>query len=736
MKRFSKNISEVQSSLMNSRYEPEKIKGKKRPFRYESDVVITLDLECTSGFMDPKTKEIEGYKKGKSEAYWNSKIPVCVPYIWMVAIEDDVYYGRELGELRELFEVFPSDTHFICYVHNLGYDFSFLQNEFDFIDVFGREERHPMKATFDEFKNIELRCSYTLTQLKLEAWGKKLGLPKAVGELDYNIIRTPLTSLTEKELFYCERDVQVMVKGLREYKKKYLHLKDVPLTQTGEVRIPIRNMVLSYKKLHKKIVKLIPKNNHMYDLMKKAFAGGYTHANFIYVKETIKDGGSHYDFASSYPAVMCSEKFPMSPFVKDIFDKTKIDEKAYLMKVRYEHIRASKYNHYISVSKCTKKSENGHFNVDNGRLISADYIETVITEQDYLIIKDSYKYSRMEVLECYSSKKEYLPKCIVEFVLNLYANKTMYKDVEEMIDVYNQSKQFINSVFGMMVTDFLYDAITYMLGHWDTVEKKPEEVEKYLDELRGSKENQVFLAYQWGVWITAYARKNLWDCILENDSNVVYDDTDSIFMIGEADFSWYNERITNKLKVMCETYDIDFSLTRPKTPKGKEKPLGIFERETDWSEFCTLGAKRYCYRERPKKDDNDIYGGDGKLHLTVAGINKDAVLVLNDDIENFTEETVFDKDFQISNGELKNHPVLFKYYDENESDGYVRGVNKKLVTYVDNMGTVVWGDGYVSTYNHGIVMRPTSYSMSMAEMFITLITATSGVKRNFLKCIG
>lgn len=700
MKRFLKITQEVQASLTNDRYEPEKKKGKKIPFKYESDVVIALDLEATSGFMDKKTKEIEGYIKGKSEEYWNNKVPVCVPYIWMLAFADFRYYGRELSELRTLLKEFPSDTHFIIFVHNLGYDLSFLQNEFNFIDVFGREERHPMKATFEEFPNIELRCSYTLTQMKLEVWGKKLGLHKAVGDLDYNILRTPWTPLSEKELFYCERDVEVMVKGLREYCKKYTHIKDIPLTQTGEVRQPIKKLILNNKELHKKIVKLIPKNFHMYDMMKKAFAGGYTHANFIYAKEVVEDGGSHYDFTSSYPAVMCSEKFPMTPFIKDLFDNTKLDEKAYLMKVRYEHIRASKYNHYISISKCTKKSEDGHFEVDNGRLISADYIEIVITEQDYLTIKDSYKYKRMEILECYSSKKEYLPKEIVEFVLNLYANKTKYKDVKGMEDIYNQAKEFINSCFGMMVTDFLYDVITYKYGYWDTEEKTPEEVEKYLQELRGRKDYQVFLAYQWGVWITAYARKNLWDCILSCDGNVLYCDTDSIFMIGDSDFSWYNERITNKLKKMCTFYKINFELTRPKTPKGVEKPLGIFDREEDWTEFVTLGAKRYCYRSKE----------DGELHLTVAGINKEAVKVLNDDIKNFNEYLVFDKDAE--------------------------GVNKKILIYVDDMEPVVWGDGYTSTYKHGIVMRPTSYSMSLTDTFITLITATSGVKRKFLKCVG
>lgn len=698
--KYWKDIEEFQikKKVTSKNYDKSGRGAKKLPWEYESDIIINFDLESTSAFINEKG-EMEKYIKGKSEVYWNKKTPVSCPYIWMISIEDEVYYGRYLEEVVDFLKLLPKDVHFIIFVHNLAFDFYFLQNVLKFENVFGREQKHPIKASCVDFPNIEFRCSYTLTGLSLEAWGKKIGLPKAVGDLEYNEIRTPLTQLTERELFYCERDVVVMYKGISQYLKKYGHLKDIPLTQTGEVRRVVKSRMLANKNLQNKLIKLIPKTAHMYDAMKKTFAGGYTHANYLYSGTVLDVGGSHYDFASSYPAVMCSEKFPMTPFEKDFFNKDEIEEKAFLMRVRYEQLRPKTYNHFISESKCLRKSDDFHFVVDNGRVISADYIEIWVTEQDYITIKESYKYSKMKVLECYSSKKDYLPKEFVSYVLELYANKTMYKDVDGMEEIYNQSKQFINSLFGMCVTDFIYDEVSYDNGEWSTNEKTVEDVEDYLKELQTKNQNRTFVAYQWGVWITAYARRNLWKCILSCDKEVVYCDTDSIFLIGDKDFSWYNKEVTDKLRKCCEYHKIDFELTRPKTPKGKEKPLGIFDREEDWDEFITLGAKRYCYRSSEDKE----------LHLTVSGINKAAVKVLNDDIRNFNEDLVFDKDAD--------------------------GVSKKLRIYIDDMDTVMWGDGYVSNYKYGIALRPTSYSMSITDQYLELLSSILTLK-NYLNCIG
>lgn len=49
----------------------------------------------------------------------------------------------------------------------------------------------------------------------LRAMGETCGLPKAVGDWDYTIVRTPETPLTEDELFYARRDVQVIPQYLQ-----------------------------------------------------------------------------------------------------------------------------------------------------------------------------------------------------------------------------------------------------------------------------------------------------------------------------------------------------------------------------------------------------------------------------------------------------------------------------------------------------------------------------------------
>ena len=49
----------------------------------------------------------------------------------------------------------------------------------------------------------------------LRAMGETCGLPKAVGDWDYSLVRTPDTPLTDEELFYARRDVQVIPQYLQ-----------------------------------------------------------------------------------------------------------------------------------------------------------------------------------------------------------------------------------------------------------------------------------------------------------------------------------------------------------------------------------------------------------------------------------------------------------------------------------------------------------------------------------------
>ena len=158
-----------------------------------------------------------------------------------------------------------------------------------------------------------------LTRQSLANWAKneKLPIKKLVGDLDYTILRTPKTKITDTELQYCINDVLVMYHGLLKYKAKYEHICDIPLTQTGEVRRVIQNKMNCKEeyKYRKNCIELIPRTLDEYKRLVDIFCGGYTHANFIHARKIIENVECK-DIASSYPTVMCLEKYPMTRFIK------------------------------------------------------------------------------------------------------------------------------------------------------------------------------------------------------------------------------------------------------------------------------------------------------------------------------------------------------------------------------------------------------------------------------------
>lgn len=66
----------------------------------------------------------------------------------------------------------------------------------------------------------------------------------------------------------------------------------------------------------------------------------------------------------------------------------------------------------------------------------------------------------------------------------------------------------------------------------------------------------------------------------------------------------------------------------PKTVKGVEKPLGVYEYEGIYDTFKTMGAKKYAYVQ------------DEKLSITISGVTKKAAESMNS-IEEFCRGHVF-----------------------------------------------------------------------------------------------
>ena len=187
---------------------------------------------------------------------------------------------------------------------------------------------------------------------------------------------------------------------------------------------------------------------------------------------------------------------------------------------------------------------------------------------------------------------------------------------------YQVSKGMLNALFGMCVMDVVRDSVIYSneSGWVET----PGNVEELVSEYN-TKGNR-FLFYPWGVWITAYARRNLFSSILEAGVDYVYSDTDSIKLKNAEKhseyFEKYNKDIINKVNDVLDFYKIPREMATPKTKDGVEKPLGVWDYEGKYDLFKTIGAKRYMWYglTKPGKDGKEEYVAE--LSLTVSGINK------------------------------------------------------------------------------------------------------------------
>lgn len=369
------------------------------------------------------------------------------------------------------------------------------------------------------------------------------------------------------------------------------------------------------------MIQSIPMSVREYNQLKNAFQGGFTHANPWYANRVCNNVTS-FDFTSSYPAVMVAEKFPMSR--GEYIDITSTEQfykniELYccLFDIEFTEIESTvTFENYISSSRCWTLEKP---QVANGRVVRASLLRTTITEQDFLIIRKMYRWKTCRVGNFCRYQKFYLPTDFVKSVLKLYSDKTTLKNVSGKEIEYLAAKEQLNACYGMTVTDPVRPVIKYV-NDWPKEPPKPDVINGVKDY---NDDSSRFLCYQWGVWITAYARRNLFSGILECGNDYVYADTDSIKIMNPDDhlqyIEKYNKMITEQLNRACKHHGIDPELTRPKTIKGTPKPLGVWDFDGEYARFKTLGAKRYMF-EYSLDERNKEHRGE--LSITVSGLNK------------------------------------------------------------------------------------------------------------------
>ena len=703
---------------------------RKRKYYYYCDDILCFDMEVCNFFVNEKTGQIysiedifkeAGYMPERIEELFATLQAGALPYIWQCSIEDWVTYGRDLNEYQELLDYIAmkmegAEAH--MFVHNLSYEYSFLKSELPLEKKFFTEARNPLKFNY---KNLIFRCSHRLTNLSLAKWGEKIGVPKAVGDLNYHALYSPLTDLDNKSMGYCEQDLRVMIAGLKQYRAEYGHIKEIPWTQTGRVRRDIRSLNKSVRGFNRQVAYCQPKTAEEWKVQHATYSGGLTLCNPKAAGKVIYDDVSM-DRKSAYPACML-EKFPNSEFIKVPYDPIWEDGNHHICLVEFTNLKAKYSMTPLSSAKRimikgavygddgyfekvkNKKGKKKLWTLNNGKIKFAKRLAMYVTEVDMRLINAFYTYSECKIHSHRFATSDYLPKHIVMYMLDLYEAKTKLKHSDP--ELYMRAKELLNCIYGLMSSALCRDQIEEIDYDYRTVHLTREQEEKELQRLQKFPENNV-MPYSWGLYITAYQRWALMSTILEVASvsdtleeginKCHYTDTDSTK--GEyrekemAKFEEINQRIIEWTKERCKAQDIPFEKTCPKDDQGVPQQLGIWENDAIYrGGIKYLGAKRYAF----KKKETD------PVSITIAGVPKAAGSCLSS-VDDLREGLTFD------------------FFNS----------RKNMAIYLDGDNPqVTMPDGWQVTNKTGCVIRPTSYTLKLEEEYRSLIKRYIGSKQSW-----
>lgn len=550
-------------------------------------------------------------------------------------------YGNKPSQCVECLNMIKDNIYsnnIIIYIHNMSYDWIFLRR---FLMASYGTPVHQLNTKshypiYIEFANgIILKDSLILAQRKLEKWAEDMNVEhkKSVGKWDYDKIRSQNENFSSDELEYIEHDTLAGVECLDALKESiHKRIYSMPYTATGIARNELRS--IAFKNRGKEwFLRNVP-SYAQYKKLEKVYHGGYTHANRHYVGQIQKGFIKCFDFASSYPYVLLSEKYPCEKFqsssnlsLHEI--KKQSNEYAFMFKLVAIGVKLKSDKFPMPCLQNSKMEKIINPVIDNGRILCCDYCEIYLNEQDAITILEQYDFIKHVCCEVEYAKKDYLPRWLTDYIFKCFENKTQFKGGDPVL--YALAKAILNSIYGMCCQHCVKEVIEedyltgeYIKNKFDENEDSKNSEQFLYDKYVNSRNS--FLPYQIGVWCTSYAQKNLFE--LGKLCEIwLYSDTDSAYGIN-----WdikavleYNEKCKEKLKANGYSF-VYFN--------NREYWLGIAESEgkkDEYSEFITLGSKRYCGRCLK----------DNKLHITVAGVPKNGAECLNNDIKNFKKGMIF-----------------------------------------------------------------------------------------------
>ena len=617
-------------------------KNKNKDKEKEYKNIITFDIETTT-----ISKE---------------KAPM---YIWQINVNGSNFYGRYWKEFVEFVNYLKSLDHVsYIWVHNLKFEFHYIQSLFDFYDedVICVKSHAVIRARTG---NVVFRCTYAMTNESLKDVIKENDLHDNNGnklyklpgwKYDYKLFRHSETELTTFELEYCREDVNTLYYYVKKISADYPNFATIPLTSTGFMRELYLQNIDKYgdeRYIEQKVKLFTVTDLDKFKKLQSAFAGGYTHGDMKFINMLLEDIRSR-DKSSFYPSMGVRKKYPYSfkeirteeEYWKMYADKDKYGncEYALIATFKFNNLRAKGSKTYLSIHKADKvdgvKQIYGSYydknkktpDDDNGRVYSCKSCVFTITECDMEIIDEVYEYDSIDYIGGMWSKKKYLPLSLLMTILELYKDKTKLKGILDRIGEYYAKKGKLNSCYGCTVENPIKSIIMYLHDTYDFKEiEYGDETDEELSTLRELIMKHSIkrkMLYQWGIYITAYSRQEIMRHSIALGDDAKYSDTDSLKYkpteASEKYFTEYDEnivkpelyeamkQINDKIQYKNQPLLTWEDYFEPSTIKGTKKLLGAMEVEEDYKYFKYLGAKRYIYVTQ-----------DNQLHCTVCGIGKE-----------------------------------------------------------------------------------------------------------------
>lgn len=578
------------------------------------DITTTFDTETTN------TKE-DGF-------IWSYQFNVAghnaVLHSWVdfVAVIQWLESFFRLGDRRKL----------VIHVHNLGYEMWYLiqllEESWGIKSSLWTSTHKVLSVNLEN--GIIFRDSLKLFQKSLAGATKGCAHPKAAGDLDYSIYRTPDTRLDDCEFRYCVYDVQGLFEAIERLKREGgYNAATLPVTNTARVLHAVCTKC-EHTKGWRKLMDTMALPRDGLQVAYKCMAGGDTHASRFYAGHTITKCNS-YDFKSAHPSQMLTKKFPMG---KPMYygDATEDDLRDILacgygwiglVAATDLAVLPGNPDPTISYSKCEYVEQLPA--LDNGRVLSCPAVAAWMDSNDFQRLEISYKWDLLGASQVWIFRLDYLPPVFRGVVLQYFEQKeALPKDTPD----YNFAKICVNTIFGACaqktVRDeykmhILEDGLTVTQTGWLQNMGEMSDSKIHTSQTRSGK-----LPFLWGLWTASCSRLELCKLIkIVGWDRVLYWDTDSVKYHGPKcpEVEQYNA----EQRRLCESRDCVI-----RNRKGHLVYIGSAEdehpgQEYGYQKFRALHAK--CYAVETE---------DG-LEVTIAGVAKDKGRAALGTIENLRE---------------------------------------------------------------------------------------------------